>query len=92
MKLVYLFVVKNCELFEKIFCYCGCGMEVNYKNSYDCFIFKNKRNGVVVWDDYGIKCGLCIEIVVKVMFDYNWGKLIKDICKDIDEKYKEGYV
>lgn len=91
MKLVYLSVAKNRELLEKIPCYCGCGMEANHKNSYDCFIFKNKRNGAVVWDDHGTKCGLCIEIAAKAMLDYNRDKSIKDIRKDIDEKYKEGY-
>ncbi|NGY86748.1 hypothetical protein F6Y05_19420 [Bacillus megaterium] len=78
-------------LLENIPCYCGCGEEANHQNNYDCFIFENKENGAVTWDDHGTKCGVCLEIAAQAVVDYSKGKSIEDIRQEIDHKYKEGY-
>lgn len=91
MKLIYAAAAKNQELLEKIPCYCGCGEEAGHKNNYDCFVFENKENGALVWDDHGTKCGTCLEIAAQSVLDYSKGKSIKEIRTMIDEKYKDGY-
>lgn len=91
MKLIYAAVAQNQELLEKIPCYCGCGEEANHKNNYDCFVFENKDNGAVVWDDHGTKCGVCLETAAQSVLDYSKGKSVKEIRTIIDEKYKDGY-
>ncbi|WP_308302510.1 PCYCGC motif-containing (lipo)protein [Peribacillus deserti] len=91
MKTIYLAVSRNRELLEKIPCYCGCGDEAGHKNNYDCFVYENKENGNIVWDDHGTKCGVCLEIAAQSIVDLQKGKTIKEIRKQIDETYKNGY-
>ncbi len=52
---------------------------------------ENKRDGKVVWDDHGTKCGVCLEIAAQSVSDLESGKSIKQIRQSIDEKYKSGY-
>ncbi|MGE8079696.1 PCYCGC motif-containing (lipo)protein [Peribacillus loiseleuriae] len=91
MKLIYTAAANHKDLLEKIPCYCGCSEAVNHKNNYDCFIYENKSNGVVIWDDHGTKCGVCLEIAAQSVIDYSEGKSIEAIRKDIDAKYENGY-
>lgn len=91
MKLIYKAAAKNKELLENIPCYCGCGESSNHKNNYDCFIFENRENGALVWDDHGTKCGVCLEIAAQSINDYSKGKSIKEIRDEIDKKYENGY-
>jgi hypothetical protein len=91
IQLIYLAAAQNKELLENIPCYCGCGESVNHKNNYDCFVYENKENGAVVWDDHGTKCGVCLEIAAQSVLDYQEGKSIKDIRSKIDSMYKDGY-
>lgn len=91
MKIIYQAVALNAELLEKMPCYCGCGESVGHKDNYDCFIHDNKEDGRIVWDDHGTKCIVCLEIAAQSISDYQDGKSIKEIRKEIDEKYKEGY-
>ncbi len=91
MQLIYAAAAKHQALLENIPCYCGCGKEAKHQNNYDCFIFENKENGSVTWDDHGTKCGVCLEIAAQAVVDYNKGKSIEDIRQEIDDKYKEGY-
>ncbi len=91
MQLIYAAAAKHQTLLENIPCYCGCGEEANHQNNYDCFIFENKENGAVTWDDHGTKCGVCLEIAAQAVVDYSKGKSIEDIRQEIDDKYKEGY-
>lgn len=91
MQTIYLAVAQHQDLLENIPCYCGCGESANHKNNYDCFINENKQSGAVVWDEHGTKCGVCLEIAVEAMNDFNQGKTVKEIRQIIDHKYKEGY-
>ncbi len=91
MKTIYLAVAQNKDLLEKIPCYCGCGESANHKNNYDCFIHENKKNGEVVWDDHGTRCGVCLEIAAQSILDLNDGMSVKEIRNKVDEKYKSGY-
>lgn len=91
IKEIYLNAARNRELLEHIPCYCGCGESAGHQNSYDCFVAENKKDGAVVWDEHGTKCGVCLEIAATSIQDYQSGKSIKEIRKKIDETYKEGY-
>ncbi|RWR04529.1 PCYCGC motif-containing (lipo)protein [Siminovitchia fortis] len=91
MQTVYQAAALNKDLLEKIPCYCGCGESVGHKDNYDCFIHDNKEDGRIVWDDHGTKCIVCLEIAAQSISDYRNGKSVKEIRKEIDEKYKEGY-
>ncbi|MBP2241246.1 hypothetical protein J2Z40_001808 [Cytobacillus eiseniae] len=88
---VYAAVGQYQELLEYIPCYCGCGDSASHKDNYDCFIFENKENGEIVWDDHGTRCGTCLDTAVDSINMYNDGKSMKEIREYIDEKYKEGY-
>lgn len=91
MKNLYASAAKNRELLENIPCYCGCGKSSGHKNNYDCFVYKNHKDGAIVWDDHATKCGVCLEIAATSIQDYKAGKSIKEIRKKIDEAYKNGY-
>jgi hypothetical protein len=91
LKKIYASAANHQELLENIPCYCGCGEAANHKNNYDCFIYENKDNGAVVWDDHATRCGVCLEIAAESMLLYNEGKTIKEIREYIDQQYQEGY-
>jgi hypothetical protein len=91
MAVLYQQAAKHKELLENIPCYCGCGEAAGHKNNYDCFVYENKKDGSVVWDDHATKCGVCLDIAAEAISEYEQGKSIKEIRKMIDEKYKEGY-
>lgn len=91
IKSIYKASAASKELLEKIPCYCGCGKSVGHKNNYDCFVRENKKNGGIVWDSHGLNCDVCLEIAAQSITDYHNGKSIKEIRKEIYQKYKEGY-
>ncbi|GIN87234.1 hypothetical protein J6TS2_36200 [Heyndrickxia sporothermodurans] len=87
---IYQAAAEHQELLEHMPCYCGCG-EMGHQNNYDCFIQENKKNGAIVWDEHGVNCDVCLEIAAQSVVDYKNGKSMKEIRKEIDDKYKEGY-
>lgn len=91
MKNLYTAVALNKDLLEQMPCYCGCGESVGHRNNYDCFIHENKENGAVTWDNHATKCGVCLEIAAQSIVDYQEGKSVKQIRKEIDSTYKKGY-
>lgn len=91
MQLIYSAAAKNKELLESMPCYCGCSDSANHKDNYDCFVHENKKDGSIVWDDHGTRCGVCMEIAAESVVLLNDGKTPLEIRKYIDEKYKEGY-
>jgi hypothetical protein len=91
MAILYQQAAKHQELLENIPCYCGCGDSAGHMNNYDCFVYENKADGSVTWDDHATKCGVCLEIAAEAIYEYQNGKSIKEIRQMIDEKYKEGY-
>ncbi|MCQ5365699.1 PCYCGC domain-containing protein [Anoxybacillus salavatliensis] len=88
---LYEQVAAHRALLENIPCYCGCGESAGHENNYDCFVYENKSNGAIVWDDHATKCGVCLEIASISIEQYEKGMSIKDIRHFIDETYKEGY-
>lgn len=91
VKNLYKIAAQNKELLESIPCYCGCGKSAGHKNNYDCFVYKNNKDGSVVWDDHGTKCDVCLKIADRSISKSKEGKTVKEIRKMIDKEYKEGY-
>ncbi|MBB5323110.1 hypothetical protein HNQ34_000187 [Anoxybacillus tepidamans] len=91
MAVLYQQVAKHQKLLENIPCYCGCGESAGHQNNYDCFVYENKKDGSIVWDNHATKCGVCLEIAAESITEYEQGKSMKEIRQTIDEKYKEGY-
>ncbi len=88
---IYQAAAAHKELLENMPCYCGCGETANHRSNYDCFVYENRENGAIVWDDHGTKCGVCLEIAVQSIVDYQEGLSMKEIRTKIDNMYKEGY-
>lgn len=91
MKRLYSEVAKHRALLENIPCFCGCGTTAGHKNNYDCFIYENKDDGAVVWDDHATRCGVCLKIADEAIKQYDSGASIKEIRAMIDKKYEKGY-
>lgn len=88
---VYQVAAQNASLLEWIPCYCGCGQSAGHKSNRDCFIQEIKKDGTVVWDSHGTKCGTCLEIAAESAALKKQGKSTLEIRKYIDNKYKEGF-
>jgi len=88
---IYLAAAKYQSLLETIPCFCGCGESVGHRDNYDCFIYENKEDGSIIWDDHGTKCGVCLEIAAEAILMFNEGKSQKEIREYIDEKYNDGF-
>ena len=91
IKTLYAAAAKHEELLSYMPCYCGCGESAGHLDNGNCFIKERKENGVIVWDDHGTKCGVCLEIAAKSIIEHEKGMSIKDVRDLIDEQYKEGY-
>ncbi|MGG0655234.1 PCYCGC motif-containing (lipo)protein [Rummeliibacillus pycnus] len=91
LKLVYTAAGQATEVLKWMPCYCGCAESANHKSNLNCFIKKVKDDGSVVWDDHGTRCIVCVEIAVKSIKQAQEGASLKEIRKQIDNDYKEGY-
>ena len=91
IKTIYAEAGQHKDLLENMPCYCGCGESAGHLNNYDCFVFESKKNGQVVWDDHGTRCGVCLQIAADSIAMDNEGKTVKEIRLAIDKKYADGY-
>lgn len=91
LKLVYKAAGQATEILKWMPCYCGCADSANHKSNLNCFIKEVKDNGTVVWDDHGTRCIVCVEIAIKSIKQAQEGASLKEIRKQIDQDYKEGY-
>lgn len=91
IKLIYQIAGLSNDLLQWIPCYCGCGEEAGHKNNGNCFIKEVKKDGSVVWDDHGTRCGTCLEIAFTSSKMLKEGKSVKEIRIFIDDTYKDGY-
>ncbi|UOQ43711.1 PCYCGC domain-containing protein [Halobacillus salinarum] len=88
---IYKAVASHKEVVEKMPCFCGCGESVGHKSNYDCFVYSDPSGEKIVWDDHATKCGVCLETAVEAINQFENGKSIKTIRKEIEAKYEEGY-
>jgi hypothetical protein len=88
---VYQIAAANADLLDWIPCYCGCGESADHKSSRECFLFDITKDGKVIWDDHGTRCGTCMNIAIEAALLKEKGKSHAEIRKYIDEKYQKGY-
>ena len=91
VRTIYGIAGANAELLEYIPCFCGCGETAGHKNNKNCFIHSINKDGSVVWDDHGTRCGVCMEIAVVAAGMKHEGKSDLEIRNFIDESYSSGY-
>ncbi|WP_091587001.1 PCYCGC motif-containing (lipo)protein [Alteribacillus bidgolensis] len=75
------------ELLTHIPCYCGCGESAGHDHAFDCFIDHVNEDGTVVWNNHGMKCGVCLEIAARAVDMKNDGYSDKEIRETIDKAY-----
>jgi uncharacterized protein with PCYCGC motif len=81
----YQLALANPAVFSQIPCYCGC--RAVHKNVKDCFVREVKPDGTVVWDDMGLVCKICQDIVVDTRQMVRQSKSLIEIRAAIDKKY-----
>jgi hypothetical protein len=88
---IYSLAAANTDLLQWIPCYCGCGESAVHTSNKDCFVSKMDKDGAVLWDDHGTRCGVCMEIAAYSIKMKQEGKSVKEIRTFIDTKYNKGY-
>jgi hypothetical protein len=88
---IYSLAAANTDLLQWIPCYCGCGESAGHTSNKDCFVSKMDKDGAVIWDDHGTRCGVCMEIAAYSIKMKQEGKSVKEIRTFIDTKYNKGY-
>lgn len=91
IKDAYKIASANIDLLKSIPCYCGCGEEAGHLHNGNCFIKEINKDGSVMWDDHGTRCGTCMEIAVVSSQMKAKGKSVKEIRTFIDNAFKDGY-
>ena len=85
VRVPYQLALANPDLFSQIPCYCGCrGVHKNVK---ECFVREIKPDGAVVWDDMGLACKICQDIVQDTRQMVRQNKSLAEIRIAIDQKY-----
>ncbi|WP_158737572.1 PCYCGC motif-containing (lipo)protein [Alteribacillus sp. YIM 98480] len=77
------------ELLTHIPCYCGCGESAGHEHAFDCFIDHVNEDNTVVWNNHGMKCGVCLEIAAAAVEMKNKGYSDREIRETIDETYND---
>jgi hypothetical protein len=85
IRVPYQLALANPNLLSQIPCYCGC--RAVHKNVKDCFVREVKADGTVVWDDMGIACKICQDIVQDTRQMVRQNKPLAEIRAAIDQKY-----
>ncbi|MCR8630502.1 MULTISPECIES: PCYCGC domain-containing protein [Paenibacillus] len=91
IRMIYQIAAANADLLQWMPCYCGCGESVGHQSNKNCFIKEVNKDGSVVWDDHGTRCGVCLNIALESAKLKKDGLADKDIRAYIDGKYKSGF-
>lgn len=91
MRMIYGAAAEHSELLQWIPCYCGCAESADHEHNGHCFYKEIRPDGVVVWDDHGTRCNVCLEIAAYSMMMQQEGKSELEIRNWVDATYKEGY-
>jgi hypothetical protein len=82
----YQFAQMNQDVLEHIPCYCGCGA-MGHTSNYSCFIAETNADGIVVYDEHALGCGICVDIAHDTMRLLAQGKDVDAIFAEIDNTY-----
>jgi hypothetical protein len=85
VRVPYQLAVANPEILSQIPCYCGC--RAAHKNVKECFVREVKLDGTVDWDDMGLACKICQDIVQDTRQMVRQNKPLVEIRVAIDQKY-----
>ena len=85
IRVPYQLALANPEVLSQIPCYCGC--RAIHKNVKECFVRDVKPDGTVVWDDMGLACKICQDIVQDTRQMVRQNKPLVEIRAAIDQKY-----
>ena len=85
VRISYQLALANPAILSQIPCYCGCPSL--HKNVKECFVREIKPDGTVVWDDMGLSCRICQDIVQDTRQMVRQNKPLVDIRAAIDKKY-----
>ena len=85
IRVPYQLALANPKILSQIPCYCGC--RAVHKNVRDCFVREVKADGTVVWDDMGLACKICQDIVQDTRQLVRRNKPLVEIRAAIDQKY-----
>ncbi|NOU88657.1 hypothetical protein GC102_23305 [Paenibacillus sp. LMG 31460] len=91
IRIVYEASGQATDILKWIPCYCGCGESAGHTSNMDCFVKEINKDGSVVWDDHGTRCGVCLQIAVQSIKMKQDGKSLKEIRETIDNTYKKDY-
>ena len=81
----YQLALANPQILSQIPCYCGC--PALHKNVKECFVREVKPDGTVVWDDMGLGCKICRDIVQDTRRLVRQNTPLAEIRAAIDQKY-----
>jgi hypothetical protein len=87
---IYMAAAQHSDLLKWIPCYCGCADSAGHKSNMQCFYKEIRKDGSIVWDDHGTRCGTCLEIAAISIVKKQEGASTLEIRKFIDEKYGNG--
>lgn len=91
MRTIYQMAAENSDLLQWIPCYCGCAESADHQHNGNCFYKEIRPDGVVVWDDHGTRCNVCLEIAAYSVMLKQEGKNAMEIREWVDQTYKTGY-
>lgn len=91
IRIVYAAAGKETELLQWIPCFCGCGKIAQHASSMNCFVKEVNKDGSVIWDDHGTRCGVCLKIAAESITMKQQGKSLEEIRSYIDKTYETGY-
>ncbi|WP_408636358.1 PCYCGC motif-containing (lipo)protein [Paenibacillus baekrokdamisoli] len=92
IRMVYEAVGKSTEILKWIPCFCGCGESAGHASNMNCFVKEVNKDGSLVWDDHGTRCGVCLQIAVQAIKMKQEGKSLKEIRVFIDKTYEQSTV
>lgn len=81
----YQLALANPEVLSNIPCYCGC--VAIHQNVKECFVREVRADGTIIWDEMGIGCKICQDIVQDTRKLTRQGKTLAEIRAAIDQSY-----
>ncbi len=85
IRVPYQLALANAEVLSQIPCYCGC--RAIHKNVKECFVREVLPDGTVIWDNMGLACKICQDIVQDTRQLVRQNKPLVKIRAAIDQQY-----
>jgi hypothetical protein len=87
VRAAYTFAAEHPEVLSYVPCFCGCE-RAGHRGNEDCFVRERSVNGdVIVWDDHGMECAICLDVADRSRKLYAEGTPVKDIRAAIEREF-----